>query len=346
MLGALTAFLLAGVALASPAAAAPTVVASGLDRPRGLAFGPDGTLYAALVGHGGPSCDGAFCYGGTGRVVRVASSGALTNAITGLLSARGRPDGFYSLGADGVTVARDGTLSTVISAEMVGPDGVVPRQVPRSLRGQVGRVVTKRRGAKAKAGVSISAREFAHDADRGGKSSDPYAIAALGSRLFVADAGANAVLEARPGGARVLAVLPASGGIESVPDAIAAGPDGALYVGEFRGGGTQRERAGKARVWRLVPGREPTVYASGLTTITGLAAAPDGTLYASEFDPRRITRIAPGGAAKTVVAGDLPYPAGVAVSPAGAVYAAVWSVAGVGAGGDLAGHAGQIVRLG
>jgi hypothetical protein len=35
------------------AGAAPTVVATGLDNPRGLAFGTDGTLYVAEAGRGG-----------------------------------------------------------------------------------------------------------------------------------------------------------------------------------------------------------------------------------------------------------------------------------------------------
>lgn len=56
-------FAAAGVvslaAVAAPgtqAAASPafTVIASGLDNPRGLAFGPEGGLYVAESGRGGP----------------------------------------------------------------------------------------------------------------------------------------------------------------------------------------------------------------------------------------------------------------------------------------------------
>src|SRR5947209_7627221 len=40
----------------STAAPTATTVASGLDNPRDLAFGPDGQLYLAQAGHGGPFC--------------------------------------------------------------------------------------------------------------------------------------------------------------------------------------------------------------------------------------------------------------------------------------------------
>jgi hypothetical protein len=47
------------VVLVSPSAWAQssgfTVVASGLDGPRGLKFGPDGALYVAEAGRGGPT---------------------------------------------------------------------------------------------------------------------------------------------------------------------------------------------------------------------------------------------------------------------------------------------------
>src|SRR5512133_2094791 len=65
--------------MAGPAAATTTrVVMSGLDNPRGLAFGPEGALYVAEAGRGGPGpCfvpplrGGLGCYGPTGGVSRL-----------------------------------------------------------------------------------------------------------------------------------------------------------------------------------------------------------------------------------------------------------------------------------
>src|SRR5215216_2387252 len=58
------------------AASTVTVVMSGLDNPRGLAFGPQGALYVAEAGRGGDGpCfflrGGTRCYGATGAVSRL-----------------------------------------------------------------------------------------------------------------------------------------------------------------------------------------------------------------------------------------------------------------------------------
>ncbi len=55
---------------------------------------------------------------------------------------------------------------------------------------------------------------------------------------------------------------------ESVPTTVALGPDGAYYVGELTGFPFP---VGKARIWRVVPGQHPTVYATGFTNIISLA---------------------------------------------------------------------------
>ena len=49
---------------------------------------------------------------------------------------------------------------------------------------------------------------------------------------------------------------------QAVPDSVAVGPDGALYVGELGG---FPFNVGTSDVYRVVPGHAPTVYASGFT---------------------------------------------------------------------------------
>jgi hypothetical protein len=68
--------------------------------------------------------------------------------------------------------------------------------------------------------------------------------------------------------------------VQSVPTSVTVGPDGAFYVGELTGGPFP---VGGASVWRVVPGEEPTQYATGFTNIIGLGFAPDGTLYVAEM---------------------------------------------------------------
>jgi len=123
-----TALLGGGVAaLGSPVSAKETkptvtVVARGLDNPRGVAFGPNGELYVAEAGSGGaapcikdPEGGGKTCYGATGAVTRVAH-GKQTRIATGLpsLAAPAAQGPSMATGPHGVTVARDGTVYAVV----------------------------------------------------------------------------------------------------------------------------------------------------------------------------------------------------------------------------------------
>jgi sugar lactone lactonase YvrE len=128
-----------------------------------------------------------------------------------------------------------------------------------------------------------------------------------------------------------------------VPDALTAGPDGALYVGEFTGGA---QAAGTARIWRVVPGQAPAVWATGLTSITALAAGRDGSIYAAEFLPGRVVPISAAGD-RTVIARGLHFPGGLAVAGNGTVYVSDWSVAGAAPArkGPLRGRTGRVVKI-
>jgi len=258
---------------------------------------------------------------------------------------RGKPDGFFSLGADQLTVLADGRLVTVISAEFAGQSGRAPAAVPKSLRPQIGRLVFITPGGAEQLGANVAAVEYRENPDGEDTVSDPYGIAALGDAIYVSDAAANDLLEIRGSTVRVLATFPhTSADRQSVPDALAAGPDGALYVGEFTGG---KQKAGTARIWRVVPGQAPTLFAGGLTSITALAFGPDGSLYATEFLPGDVVRIAPGGARTVLAKGQLHFPGGIVVAPDGAVFVTNWSVASAKPAkrGALKGRVGQIVRI-
>lgn len=64
--------------------------------------------------------------------------------------------------------------------------------------------------------------------------------------------------------------------MDPVPTSVTIGPDDAFYVGQLTGFPFP---AGGASVFRVVPGEEPTTYATGFTNIVDLAFASDGTLY-------------------------------------------------------------------
>jgi hypothetical protein len=99
---ALSAAALALLTIAPPThaqvtAAQATIVASGLNAPRGLHFGPDGQLYVALAGTGGSTSTGTACaqvvapvgpYTGglTASIIRINKSGAVITVASGLPS--------------------------------------------------------------------------------------------------------------------------------------------------------------------------------------------------------------------------------------------------------------------
>ena len=88
-------------------------VATGLNNPRGLNFGPEGALYVAEAGSGGAGpCEngpeGMRCHGTSGSITRLdLRRGAQERVITGLPSLAA-PDGSFSIGVHDIAFLRRG----------------------------------------------------------------------------------------------------------------------------------------------------------------------------------------------------------------------------------------------
>jgi hypothetical protein len=104
----------------------------------------------------------------------------------------------------------------------------------------------------------------------------PASSPAAGAEAPASAAAAEAAPAASGPPADAMVEIP----VQSVPTSVTVGPDGAYYVGELTGGPFP---VGGASVWRVVPGEEPTEYATGFTSIMGLDFGPDGTLYVAEL---------------------------------------------------------------
>ena len=336
-LGTLSALLACGLLLAmvQPAAAATTrVVMSGLDNPRGLAFGPEGALYVAEAGRGGtgpctfsirPFEPGQpFCYGPSGAVSRL-WRGVQERVVTGLPSyanAFGQATGPHDIAMRGRGRARVsiGWGTNPLLRDQLGP--------PWTSFDWLARVDAS---GSWRLKVDVGAYEAAANPDGGPVDSNPYGLLAQPRRVVVAEAGGNALLDVRSNGSistiATFPSLPQGRPTDAVPTAVTLGPDGAYYVGELTG---VPFAAGAANVYRVVPGQAQTVAYRGFTTIIDLTFGPDGSLYVLEHStgssgppffqlPGRLVKVAPDGTRTTVIDG-LTRPGSVAVGPHGALY--------------------------
>ena len=275
---------LVGVLGVTPAGATPpktptfTVVADNLNSPRQIVtYGKD--VAVAEAGTGGDTClDDTTCIGFTGSVTAVLN-GVASRVQTGLLSiATTNPAGEAEVvGLDALALRNGSELYGVVTGTCDLPPGLPPEVLA-----QVGKVVRLSGGTDVTTVADVSSIECTTDPDGQGPDTDPYGIAVRSNgTIFVADAAGNDVLKVRNGETTVATLLAsAQNPGQPVPTSLAIGPDGALYIGtlNFEAG------PGGANVYRLAPGSDTaTVYASGLSAITGLAFGPHGKLYVSEF---------------------------------------------------------------
>ena len=295
----------------APAPRPWTTVATGLDNPRHLAWDDD-ALYVAEAGRGGDGpCaegpEGPACLGLSGAVTRVkvqrshhrkhrqhrrsykrsGSTFSQRRVLTGLPSLAGA-DGSQAAGPTAVEV--DGR-HYLLSMNLGGTPAV--RATLGDDAAILGTLVTgklKRRGARGPDVVAdLAAFEDANDPDGAGSDSNPGGFEVARRGVVVTDAGGNDLLKVdRRGRVTVLATFPdrfvpsPQGGqipMQAVPTSVAVGPDGAYYVSQLTGFPFP---AGASTIWRVVPGRTPQPYATGLTTVTDLAWHR-GQLYAVQL---------------------------------------------------------------
>jgi hypothetical protein len=333
--------LLAGAGLLSialllpPATASGDVrtrtVASGLNNPRGIFLGSGRSFFVAEAGTGGsgpcqPGPFGTTCVGLTGAVTHV-TNGSLDRLVR--LPSVATSDGSFAFGPHDVAMDNEGYGDGALFAT-VGLGGDAAYKAGFGRKGaNLATLVRVTRSGSMQVVADLLAYEQAHNPAGGVEESDPYGILRRGGASIVADAGANDLLKVTDRGRiSTLAVFPPrmvdfGGGeipMDAVPTTVVRGPDGAYYVGQLTGFPFPRHGA---RVFRVVPGEKPTVWARGFTNIIDMAFH-DGTLYVVEIAHNSLAtsgtpfgallRLNPDGS-RTVLDRDLSFPTSLAFIP-------------------------------
>jgi sugar lactone lactonase YvrE len=322
-----------------PPSANVAVFATRLDNPRGLKFAPDGTLYVAEGGRGGTTStvgqcpqvpattSGPYTGGLTARLSKLDGTGQRTTVVDGLPSSQLSPPlDMIVLGVADVAFIGD-TVYALLSGG--GCSHGVPN-VPNA-------IITLNPDGTTTQLADISAFVHAHPTKLNNPADfepdeTPYALVTLDGMLYFTEPNHGALDRVDPATGTITRVLDLSASEgHVVPDALAAGPDGNLYVGTLM---NFPEVAGTAKVYRITPDGQLSVDATGLTALTGLAFDAQGQLYALEtsgpgLSPEqpvipgtgRVVRVRPGETLQAVATG-LVFPTAMTFGPDGRLYVA------------------------
>lgn len=336
------------------------VVAGGLDNPRGLAFSPNGALYVVEAGRGGngvcqpdPDGDGQTCFGLSGAITRV-WNGEQTRVVTGLPS-HADASGFGAAGPHDLAL-QGNNIAFVVVGSGGTPDF-------RDAFGPEAADLGKLLQVNLKKGTWESVADFLvyeanTDSDGGGVDSNPYGLLSRGDWRIVVDAGGNDLLRVgKNGQVSTLAVFPdrlvdappflglppgAQIPMQSVPTSVVqrsekGNPDKdrqhVFYVGELTG--FPFPVAG-ARIYKVVPGHDPEVFAEGFTNIIDMEFSPrDGQLYVLEFAANgllsndltgALIRVNHDGSQTIIASEGLVAPGNLTFGPDGAAYVTNFSI--------------------
>ena len=316
-------------------ASSVSIVMSGLDAPRGMAWGPEGGLYVIEAGNtslSGPCATvarGTNCYSGTGAVTRY-WRGNQERVASGLPSFY-NPAVFDIGGPQDIGFQGRGNARVTIGW---GADPATRAQLGDLAEG-FGSLLQLNPSGGWKILADVSAFEAANNPAGGPFDSNPYGLLVEPGRTFIADAGGNSLLEVKNNGeislVATFAPIPVPPGpfnppfamSDPVPTEVLRRADGAFDVSLLSGAPFL---PGAASVMRVVPGQAPSISEGGFAMITDIDRGPDGSLYVLQYasapffgGPGQLIRIAPDGS-RTVLTTALSQSTSVLAGPDGAVY--------------------------
>ena len=319
----------------APAMPGVTVVASGLNNPRGLAFGPDGALYVAEGGTGGtsstvgtcpqvPAPIGPYTGGFTASIAKISPNGATTVVASGLPSSTTSPPMSFATGAADVAFA-DGRLFALIAGAGCS----------HGLKGTANAIVRVHGNGSTTMVANLSAFLAAHpvahpDAADFEPDGTWYSFTPAGDGFYAVEPN-HQELDKIGAGGQVRRVVDFSrffpGNTDWRGPTALTSHAGSLYIGTLT---PFPVTVGAAQVFKVNPATGHfTVYAAHLTTVLGLAFH-DGALYVLEMSVHNggpapatgeIIKIKNGH--RAVIATGLNFPTAMTFGPDGNLYVSV-----------------------
>jgi hypothetical protein len=305
-----------------------SVVASGLDNPRGLTFGPDGFLYVAEGGTGGntstigqcPQVPGIGPYTGSttgSRISRISLAGQRTTVVDGLpSSSTNMMTGQLTSGVADVAFIGNTLYGLLTGAGCSHGVASIPNQVFRVTGNAWTTVADLTAFYHSHPTAHIEEDDFEPDGT-------PYSMIAVHGDLYVVEPNHGSLDRVSPNGSiqRVADISATMGHI--VPTSVSY--HGNFFVGNL---GTFPVTPGSSKMLKITPSGQVQPWASGLTMILGSVWDSRDRLYVLESstvagDPTpftgRIRRIDPSGESTTIADG-LFLPAGMTMGPDGNLY--------------------------
>ena len=321
-----------------------SVFATGFNNPRGLEFGPDCNLYVAEAGLGGtnnasdicpdiqpgPAAGGPFLGSPTGgRISRVSPMGVRTTVTENLPTT-------ISTGGDILGVADVAFIGNQLYALLwAGCSHGVP-EVPNGI------VRVNADGTHtviADIGAWQVPNPVAHPGEDFEPEGNPYSMITVNNDFYVVEANQGQLLKATIDGTvtRVVDISASQGHV--VPTAIDY-YHGNFYVGNL---GAFPIVDGTQNIYKITPGGQMEIVATGFTTILGLVFDGRGRIYVLEMSTGnpfptpatgRIIRVNHNGS-RDVIATGLSFATAMTMGPDGNLYVSHWGFGAAAGGGEV-----------